>query len=102
MCRSKACDLTLERETLKLPCLQELFDRLKNLSLKNTLAYCSIVSSEEKKFCNDDNRKKCIESIRKKLSKLMKRSNLQKWFIGIWIRCQQIPMKSYSVTFDYS
>ncbi len=24
------------------------------------------------------------------------------WFIGIWIRCQQIPTKSYSVTFDYS
>ncbi len=24
------------------------------------------------------------------------------WFIGIQIRCQQIQMKSYSVTFDYS
>jgi len=24
------------------------------------------------------------------------------WFIGIQICCQWIPMKSYSVTFDYS
>ncbi len=24
------------------------------------------------------------------------------WFISIWIRCQQIPMNSYSDTLDYS
>ncbi len=24
------------------------------------------------------------------------------WFMGIRIHCQQIPMNSYSVTFDYS
>jgi hypothetical protein len=23
------------------------------------------------------------------------------WFIGIWINCQQMQMKSYSVTLDY-
>ncbi len=58
-----------------------------NQEIKNTHENLQIVLSQ---FSTD------------KLILIYIQSNLNiYWFIGIWINCQQMQMKSYSVTLDY-